>query len=516
MAAALKRTKSLTDFFRPARSRSPAPPPANAAPPPARPAPGHPSTASSSRTLRPPDADSYVQLEPQNQSHALPPIETSFTRSGTVDDILGAYGDSPTKARFPADPQRFDSSYTASTTASGSTSRDEIAEMPVLDHRDDRAGLRSSQPQSQRNSRSRPSGASRAKSSSELDVIDRLDISGLYGGGSFVRHEGPYAAASTSRNHGSLAPIAAFDPSAFTLAPSPASSSAASSMRRAQSSGVPTGASPLLGSRADGPYAAAKASAGGSGGARDISLGFPAAREDRSGKGAQLLEIYGVRDNEAWEDFGQARYDSKAASRESVVPSGVSKEDRMLRTQSIWDIEATLKAGKPVGQAPPPVPVIPNEWSPPEVSPSNKPKRSKSLAARFRAGRKNPNNPLGDDLTVQTGLDDSREAGGAHSVPVSPVEDRRGARGEHWPLAASMPASAGGGGGGSRPSSRADERALEQLESRTGALRFEDAPLPERPSGLGRVYTDDSAGSPTTGKKEKGGLKRLFSTKRKS
>lgn len=312
-----------------------------------------------------------LQPSTQGTAHAAPPLDTSFSRSQTVDDILGAYGDSPTKTRFAPEPQRFDSSYTTTTTASGSSSRDEMAGMPVLDHRNERAELRQSTRSS--STRNRPVGASRTKSSSELDVIDRLDISGLYGGGSaslsfpliplllpladhalplagFVRHDGPYAAASTTRNQGSLAPIAAFDPSAFTLTPSPASSSA-SSMRRAHSSGLP--ASSGL-ARSEGPYGAASQGLSGSssspgarsagGSRRDISLGYPTQREER-GKGQQLLEIYGVQDNEAWEDYGQATYDSKAASRESVVPPGAAartKEERFARTQSIWDIEVRL------------------------------------------------------------------------------------------------------------------------------------------------------------------------------
>jgi hypothetical protein len=102
-----------------------------------------------------------------------------------LDDILGSYGDSPTKERHPPQPERFDSSYTTA-----STSRDEIAEMvPVLDRRDDVATatngvLRSSQ----RSARSRPGGPqTRSRSSTDLDLIDRLDISGLYGGGGASR-----------------------------------------------------------------------------------------------------------------------------------------------------------------------------------------------------------------------------------------------------------------------------------------------------------------------------------------
>lgn len=272
-------------------------------------------------------------------------------------------------------------------------------------------------------------------------------------------------------------------------------------------------------------------------------MGFPGS----NGKSQQLLEIYGMQEAEAWEDFGQARYDaSAAASRESVVPRGRSKEDRMNRTQSIWDIEvrsdsgaratksscpphpqATLKAGKPVAQAPPPVPVMPQEWTAPDVSPVNKPKRSKSLALRFRSGRKHGRDATGGGAEGG-GSGDERES---YSVPATPVEDRRPG-GRDWPLAASMPASAGrpprraspdGGAsasGGSASGSGRDE-AVEQLEARTAAIRFGERPLApprlqiERPEGAARGAADESTGSPTTGRKEKGGLKRLFSTKRK-
>jgi len=166
---------------------------------------------------------------------------------------------------------------------------------------------------------------------------------------------------------------------------------------------------------------------------------------------------------------------------------------------------------------------MPSAYAAPELSPSNKPKRSKSIAARFRAGRKNPNSPMGDDLTVQ--VDDGREAGqaGAGSAPTSPTDDRPRARERDWPLTASMPASSssalGASASGSRRGSEAAERGA-PLEIRTQALRFEDPPAPRSPvdrqGGLGRTGTDEGAGgSPTTSKKEKGGLKRLFSTKRK-
>lgn len=179
---------------------------------------------------------------------------------------------------------------------------------------------------------------------------------------------------------------------------------------------------------------------------------------------------------------------------------------------------------------------------------NNKPKRSKSLAARFRAGRKNPTNPLSDGDSPGPpgggGGEDGRHAGtayesdGARSVPVSPTEDRRGRN--EWPLGASVPASMGsnstapsnsypypsgavtsppassnGHGYGSGP--------VEQLEIRTQAIKFDESlssPTLERTSAgmMSRSLTEDGLASPTSasgGGKKGHGLKRLFSTKRK-
>ncbi|GAA5925345.1 hypothetical protein JCM10213_008768 [Rhodosporidiobolus nylandii] len=491
----LKRAKSISDIFRPKRTTSTRDTPTSSssrAPLTARPAP-------------PPDPSSADYSSPQRRdpskdiSHSRPTIDTSrqpLPRSGTgesFDEIFGAYGsESPTKTRAPV-PERQDSQWSTA-------SRDTVDQMPVLGASTSSAYPRAMDPlksSTRSNSSTRPKPP-RVKSNGELDLIDRLDISGLYGGGGFVRHEGPYAAATSNRNVGGHAPIDAFDPSAFTLAPQPSQPPASS--RRKASNGVSDRAQAALaamdeaGGRADGPYGAARASK------QEVSMGFPSKQNDA--KSAQLMEIYGFRDAEAWEDYGAARYDpaSAAQSRDSVVPTGTSKEDRMQRAQSIWDIEATLRAGKPVGSAPPPVPVMPAEWSAPEVSPSAKPKRSKSLAARFRAGRKNPNNPLTDDGFVSG--DDGREAGQARagSVPTTPVEDRRGAR--ELPL---VPPQAVG----SASPIRSEE--VEQLGQRTAGIRFDDSVERERASGMTRT----ASGQGEEKEKKPGGLKRLFSTRRK-
>ncbi|GAA5891149.1 hypothetical protein JCM6882_006440 [Rhodosporidiobolus microsporus] len=568
--ASLKRSRSLADFFRPSPSRSPST---------RRPSPSPPAgtaTLSTAAISSPLEAD-YSPAQPQNPFHsdasARPTIDTTqqqqqqLPRSGTqeLDDILGAYGDSPTKTRFPPHPERTDSAYSASTADS---TRDRIDTMPVLagtalttpgasslDPSSARTGGRTPLKISTRSNTSgagsRPHAQPRSKSNGELDLIDRLDISGLYGGGGFVRHEGPYAAASGSRSPGGHAPIDAFDPSAFTLSthpsrpsasqtPSSSSSSslsapAPSSLRRkgAASNGLSERAQAALGAMDSldgggrgGPYGAARGAA-----PREVSMGFPGKQQD--GKSAQLMEIYGFRDAEAWEDYGTARYDpaSAAASRDSVVPAGVSKQDRMERAQSIWDIEATLRAGKPVGSAPPPVPVIPAEWSAPDVSPSAKPKRSKSLAARFRAGRRNPNNPInigaGDGNDSAGSAEDGREAGQARSTPVTPVEDRRGARELPvvTPLSASVgPGGYGGGGGGSAFSPAGGEGGdVDRLGERTAAIKFDESVERERSSGMVRTASapNGSGGGGGGGggdfeeRKKGGGLKRLFSTKRK-
>ncbi|KAK4700028.1 hypothetical protein P7C70_g6224, partial [Phenoliferia sp. Uapishka_3] len=291
------------------------------------------------------------------------------------------------------------------------------------------------------------SKTSRKPAPDVLDVIDRLDISGLYGGGALMRHDGPFAAATASRNKGPRAPMAAFDPSA--LAP-PTSSS--SRPPRSSSNNLSARAQAALnamenengGSFAEGSHSTGdgeRPNLGRRASESSITMGFPSGGRGK-GNSQQLIEIYGVRENEAWQDFGTGRYtpgqENYASSRESVLPPGVSKEDRMGRAQSIWDIEvryilclfcpwdetkhlslscqATLRAGKPVGQAPPPLPVLPSQYN--NGSSSDKPKRSKSLAARFRAGRRNPNNPM-DEGEGQEGGEQSYQ----HRSP--PLDETR-------------------------------------------------------------------------------------------
>ncbi|SCV68769.1 BQ2448_890 [Microbotryum intermedium] len=245
------------------------------------------------------------------------------------------------------------------------------------------------------------------KSDVPLDVIDKLDISGLYGGGGLVRHDGPYAAATAARNKGPCAPVGAFTPAALIppfgdtvsskpklkvdppTAPVRHQPSARLSPRAAAALNAmeQDGLGPQGGIGKDGPYAAAGSAEPDA--RPKINMGFPIA--PGAGKGSQLIEMYGVRDSEAWEDFGRRDWTAGGGTASTRGDLSLTKEERFGRTQSIWDIEATLAAGKPVGvpSNPPPMPALDASYAAhaSNHSPTDRPKRTKSLARRF--GRSN-------------------------------------------------------------------------------------------------------------------------------
>lgn len=105
------------------------------------------------------------------------------------------------------------------------------------------------------------------------------------------------------------------------------------------------------------------------------------------------------------------------------------------RTDEV-ELQATLRAGKPVGQSlpPPPTPIILHELTSPPLpsvsgSTDNKPKRSKSLVQRFRAGRRNPNNPISDDYEEPDALAapaSSPMTIPSSSTPLNMVRDENG------------------------------------------------------------------------------------------
>ena len=157
--------------------------------------------------------------------------DADMSRSGTVEDILTAYyADSPTKSRHtpispemqysqrqqqqqsptrtrggpPAVgqplPKRMDSSGSAFQDGEDDNEDDDDREdsirqvLPSLPHHDTELARARKEAEanklqaqqlksSQRSSRSGRPSQNRSKSSNDLDLIDRLDISGLYGGG---------------------------------------------------------------------------------------------------------------------------------------------------------------------------------------------------------------------------------------------------------------------------------------------------------------------------------------------
>jgi hypothetical protein len=113
----------------------------------------------------------------------------------------------------------------------------------------------------------------------------------------FHRHDGPYAAATASRNKGPRAPMAAFDPSA--LAP-PASGSRpprnGSSALSARAQATLAAMDIEAAKAGESPYGAGalpRRALGRRASDSSITMGFPSTAAN--GKGQQLIEIYGVR-----------------------------------------------------------------------------------------------------------------------------------------------------------------------------------------------------------------------------
>jgi hypothetical protein len=89
-----------------------------------------------------------------------------------------------------------------------------------------------------------------------------------------------------------------------------------------------------------------------------VTLGYPMNFDTPKGtgidKGAQLAKAFGLVDNEAWEDFGRTKYDatrddaSSTKSGDTGTTGKLTRGQRDIRAASVWDMEATLREGKPV------------------------------------------------------------------------------------------------------------------------------------------------------------------------
>lgn len=76
-------------------------------------------------------------------------------------------------------------------------------------------------------------------------------------------------------------------------------------------------------------------------------MGYPAGMIASDPKAARLAEAFGIQGLEAWEDFGSARIQPEDHAR-SPRHHSQRRIERDAKAASVWDMEATLKSGKPV------------------------------------------------------------------------------------------------------------------------------------------------------------------------
>lgn len=232
-----------------------------------------------------------------------------------------------------------------------------------------------------------PSGSNPKKSSSQgaLDFIDTLDTIGGF------HHDGPFDAASSHRNRhmnsknpSRQAPMAAFDPSALILPPPPPASAPPPISLTSQDHVYP----PVVPRR-------------GSDNGMPVSMGYPAGTIAADPKAARLAEAFGIQGKEAWEDFGMEHAVEEEPEGEGGLLGprrGMNRQQRDAKSASVWDMEETLKSGKPVPSAYTPKSDISTRASNSELERQGtnaaQIKRSKSLMQRIKKGVKSPNLPM--------------------------------------------------------------------------------------------------------------------------
>jgi hypothetical protein len=93
-----------------------------------------------------------------------------------------------------------------------------------------------------------------------------------------------------------------------------------------------------------------------------VTLGYPMNFDKPKGtgvdKGADLAKAFGMVDHEAWEDYGRTygsmKDDSSSTQSAETLATPATTSGRLtrgqrdLRAASVWDMEATLREGKPV------------------------------------------------------------------------------------------------------------------------------------------------------------------------
>lgn len=288
-----------------------------------------------------------------------------------------------------------------------------------------------------------------AAKTSRMDIIDRLDLSGI-NGSSMFHHDSPYDACTPHMNKGKRAPVGAFDPNVDPMTGLPrVAPGAKKGSRAAAQDAVDEKASARPGTNPNGgrsPSATAplvpSLSMHAEGSTTELPLdedldadrdaetervwrsrqgyhtqpsNVPDSRYDVSNPNA---DVWGV-SAEPWQDFAQP----KQRVRSTLSPYSHNPGDRSGTTSaasSVLDMEAIMTGKKKsshnqhelaVGSASPfPEPDC-NDRS---ATGADAPKRSKSLIKRIRSMRENPNVPPPEDGVEMGSVRDRRRRAAQH------------------------------------------------------------------------------------------------------
>lgn len=296
-----------------------------------------------------------------------------------------------------------------------------------------------------------------AARASRMDIIDRLDLSGI-NGSSMFHHDSPYDACTPHMNKGKRAPVGAFDPSVDPMTGLPRNAPGTKRGARANAQNAlaadespvdeKSGARPGIsvnGSRGRSATAplVPSLSMHAEGSTTELPLdedidadrdaeaeriwrsrqgyhtqpsNVPDSRYDVSNPNA---DVWGV-SAEPWQDFAQP----KARAQSTLSPYSANPDDRSGTTSaasSVLDMEAIMTGRKKpsrdqdelaAGSASPfPEP----NWNERTAgSSADGPKRSKSLIKRFRSMRENPNVPPPEDGVEMGSVRDRRRRAAQH------------------------------------------------------------------------------------------------------
>ncbi|TKY85465.1 hypothetical protein EX895_005627 [Sporisorium graminicola] len=296
---------------------------------------------------------------------------------------------------------------------------------------------------------------------SRMDIIDRLDLSGI-NGSSMFHHDSPYDACTPHMNKGKRAPVGAFDPNVDPMTGLPrnapgakqgASRSTAhdqlaandtpvdekrtsrpgvnangSRSRSATAPLVPSLSMHAQGSTAELPLEDDEVDADRDAEAERIwrsrqgyhtqPSNIPDSRYDVSNPNA---DVWGV-SAEPWQDFAQPKAAVRSSHLSPYSANGGERSGILSAASSVLDMEAIMTGKKKpsrgkeelaAGSASPfPEPNW-DERSSAAGASSDAPKRSKSLIKRIRSMRENPNVPPPED-GVEMGVRDRRRRAAQH------------------------------------------------------------------------------------------------------